>query len=402
MTGRRPIASRERLFELSRDPLADLGREDEHTLGAATWFERTGGAALRRFAARLQGHPAVRDVQIADDAHRSRDALGVGFRCSLTLSISLRSGPTLFARGDGQARYATAARWVALAESIERLAMDLDNLAEPIREVMQIEREARPGKINSNGASFHSSATQVVKGAICELLERDALLSRWYAGATLPVTVITAEHPLHLPAKRLAEQGWDLNENIWVHDKVPAACVSLALVRRRPLHNQWNFFLGGAAAPTCTDARARAFNEATRLFRNFHAESFGVDTSCRVRPSFLRTPLSRLFLYQRPWFIAKYRERLVPDSIGNDAAAQIHAMSDTTFVRTALTRLGTLQIVRLPLPSPFAPHTYCIKATCPELQDLDWGIPPSVNRGRLRGLFGLRRATPRTLPHPIA
>jgi hypothetical protein len=392
------------LFELSRNPIDHFGRERRERALSAGWFDRAGLPALRRFAGRLERHPGVRTARLAVSARRSRDAIGaVGavIHYAVQLRVGFRSGRALEGRGNSQALHGPAARRVALAESIERLAMDVHNLAGTEGVPLVVDREPGAGRINSNGASFHSSATQALKGAICELAERDALLARWYAGVALPVTEIAARHPLRAPALQLAEQGWELHEHVWVHDKVDAVCVTMALVRLRPLRDHWNFFLGGAARPSLRAARAKAFDESIRLFRSFHTAPWVVDTSCALRPSLLRTPLSRLVLYQRPRFIAKYRARLVrgADRVAEDAG---RAVSDEAFVARALAQLPSLRIVRLPLPSPFAAHAYCIKAVCPELQDLDWEIPPRGNPDRLRALFGADATQLSRLPHPIA
>jgi hypothetical protein len=250
----------------------------------------------------------------------------------------------------------------------------------------------------SNGACFHTSPTAVLKGSICELLERDALLSCWYADARLPVSRIDSSHPLYRASSKLAAVGWELNEHRWLHDKLRAACVAISLIRRRPEQRQWNFFLGGSASPRTSDAVRRAFSEVTRLYRSYHSYPYVVSPSGRIWPALLRSPISRIFLYQRPRYVTLFRDRLAGSTpvLPEDGLR----LTDRSFVQMAFGRLPSLTIRPLPVPSSFVDQVYCIKATCSELQDIDWQIPPRYNLERLREVTGTGGRWSR-LPHPM-
>lgn len=122
-----------------------------------------------------------------------------------------------------------------------------------------------------------------------EILERDAFLTNWYAEKPLPNSVIDRGHPLYRHHLRFAALGWNLHEHCWRHDKIDAFCVSVSLVRQKPALDQWNFFLGGGAAPGYAAASARAFAEATWLYRSWHRLYAEVDTRAdEPRRHFLR------------------------------------------------------------------------------------------------------------------
>jgi ribosomal protein S12 methylthiotransferase accessory factor YcaO len=251
---------------------------------------------------------------------------------------------------------------------------------------------------NTNGACFHSSPLEALKGAFCELLERDAFLTAWYSGRALPVSPISRGHRLHPLARRFAGDGWELREHCWLHDRVPAVFVGLSLTRTVPAENQWNFFFGSGAAPGAAEAQDKALKEVLKSRR--HSSRWAVGTSGRAAPAQLRSVESRRILYQRPAFVRKFTERLAlhPGPTFH-ARAQL---SDRDFVAQCFRKMTSAKVVPLLLPSPFRETAFCVQVVCDELQGLDWHTPPRYNLGRIQALY---RTPPRSLcrlPHPLA
>ena len=289
-------------------------------------------------------------------------------------------------------------RVIAFAELLERVAIDVNFGVHGTR----LARMTRPtvGDWGSNGACFHSSASRVLKGALCELLERDAFLTSWYAGRALPHTSIKHGHRLFTLAGRLDRAGWRLAEHAWTHDKVDAACVYLSVIRKQPVTNGWNFFLGGGAAPTRREAIAKAETELLRMFRTWQAAYQVVAHRGAVSPKVLANVVLRLLVYQRPAYVREL-ERMT-SARPRSSSRVLRPRSDAAFVVDCMRAIGDVRIVSLPVPAALYDRVFCIKALSEQLQNLDWRIPPSFNDERIAGLYGTPPADLNRFPHPIA
>lgn len=383
------------LFAYSRNPLETVlaGARDD-----PRWFERHGVAATRHFLRSLRGHPDVKRADLSVSEQTRRDAFGRYSSFHIKLALAIRDHAPFTVDGSGHAPDRSPARMIAFAELLERVAIDVNFGIHGTR----LARLTRPavGDWGSNGACFHSSATRVLKGALCELLERDAFLTSWYAGRALPHASISRAHPLFRLAARLDRAGWRLTEHAWTHDKVDAACVYLSAIRKQPVADGWNFFLGGGAAPTPREAIAKAETELLRMFRTWQGAYQVVDHSGRVSRKILANVVSRLLIYQRPAYVREF-ERMT-SARPPSSSRGLRPRSDHTFVMECMRALGDVRIVPLPVPAGLRDRVFCIKALSEQLQNLDWRIPPSFNVDRIAGLYGTRPADLNRFPHPIA
>ena len=385
-------------FRFSRSPAEALLSGPEHK-EPGSGLVRHGFGRLDRF---LRGLAKLRQVEytgLRSDPRRFKDAGGTDFTCSVTIEIKFKRLPLIQSSGYGYGASAREAKLVALAESLERLGFCLRgwyDSALPARGATVLETFAATD--NTNGACFHSSPLKALKGAFCELLERDAFLAAWYSGRPLPVSRISRGHRLYPWARRFAAEGWELREHCWLHDRVPAVFVGLSLTRRVPAKDQWNFFFGSGAAPGADEARDKALQEVLKSRR--HCSRWTVGTSGRAASAHLRFVESRRILYQRPAFVRKFTERLALRP-----RAAIHArgeLSDRDFVAQCFRKITSAKVVPLLLPSPFRETAFCVQVVCDELQGLDWQTPPRYNLARIQALY---RTPPRSvcrLPHPLA
>lgn len=380
------------LFVYSRDPMADLDRD------RGRWFAEHGPAAFQRFVAEARRHAEVAALELGLEARTVDDRLGPRWNANATLALALASGAELFAAGASIARTRAWSRTIATAECVERLGYALARQRALPTSILEGQRP-RSARLpdSSNGCSLHSSAVRAVYGAICELLERDAVLANWYSDAPLPARPISASHLLERQARLLAARGWDVREHHWVHDILGAHCVAISLVRRMPRHSQWNFFLGSAARIGYASAVESAFAEALRQFRAYQAE-FRVDTTSRIARDEFDSPLARTVLFQRPRFVRDFLARL-----GNPATTSMRSarVSMVELVRRSFAALPTLQLARLPVPASFANHVYCVQASCGELQNLDWRRVPRYNARRIESRHGTARSKFCSIPHPL-
>ena len=383
------------VFAYSRNPLEIVlsGARDD-----PRWFERHGVAATRRFLRSLRAHPDVKRADLSISEQTSRDAFGRYASFHLKLALAIRDHAPFTVDGSGHASDRSMARVIAFAELLERVAIDVNFGVHGTR----LARMTRPavGDWGSNGACFHSSAVRVVKGALCELLERDAFLTSWYAGRALPHAAITRGHPLFALATRLDRAGWRLTEHAWAHDKVDAACVYLSAIRKSPVADGWNFFLGGGAAPTRREAIAKAATELLRMFRTWQGAYQVVDHTGRASRKILANVVSRLLVYQRPAYVREF-ERMT-SARPRSSNRVLRPRPDRTFIVDCMRALGDVRIVSLPVPAALHDRVYCIKALSQQLQNLDWGIPPGFNVDRIAGLYGTRPTGLNRFPHPIA
>lgn len=362
------------------------------------WFAEHGPAAFQRFVAEVRRNAAVAGVELTSAARAVDDRLGPRWNANAAVAVALVNGVEVFASGASIAGTRAWSRTIAIAECMERLGYALARQHALPTSILDVDRP-RSARLpdSSNGCCFHSSAVHAVCGAICELLERDALLANWYSDAPLPARTIAAPHPLERPAQLLAVRGWDVREHHWVHDLLGAHCVAISLVRRTPRDSQWNFFLGSAARIGYREAVASAFAEALRQFRAYQAE-FRVDTTSRVAYDALGSPLARTLLYQRPRFVRTFLARL-----GNPATIAMRSTraSMMDLVRRSIVALPTLRLSRLPVPASLANHVYCVQASCEELQNLDWRRVPRYNARRIRSRHGTAPSELCTVPHPL-
>jgi hypothetical protein len=385
-------------FRFSRSPAEALLSGPDHKEPGAG-FARHGFGTLDGF---LRGLATLRRVEYTDlrtDPRRFKDAGGTDFTCTVTIDIKFTRLPLIQSSGYGYGASAREARLVALAECLERLGFCLRGWHDSAW-------RARGGAVletfaatdNTNGACFHSAPLQALKGAFCELLERDAFLAAWYSGRRLPVTRISRGHRLYPWVRRFAAEGWELREHCWVHDRVPVVFVGLSLTRAAPARDQWNFFFGSAAAPGADEARDKALKEVLKTRR--HCSRWTVGTSGRVAPAQLRSLESRRILYQRPAFVRKFTQRLA-----RRPSAAIHArggLSDREFVAQCFRNLTSAKVVPLLLPTPFRETAFCVQIVCDELQGLDWHTPPRYNLARIQALYRTPRLALCRLPHPLA
>ena len=372
-----------------RDPLAALLAEQDDS-ASAEWFARSGLSALRRFVQSLAARREVKSAKLTAATARR----GGTHVHDLHLEFVVRPGRKLVAHGSGAAPTPLDAKLAALGELFERMAFQ----SQWLLEYGLVGRAVQSA--SSNGACFHTSAARVLRGAICELLERDAFLTNWYSDRPLPVTRIEVLHPLFSVGERLAAEGWELFEHHWPHDLLPAHCVSIALVRREHLADGWNLFVGGGSAPSYDAARARALAEAEWLRGAWPGMFEQVDTSGGRAPnSKLRSVTARTIAFQRRYYVDRYRARLakptaqvsVPDS----------PLSDRSFVVECLRQMPSLRFESLPLPIALVPHAYCVQAGSAQLQNIDWELPASYNERRIRQKYGTKRGSFCLVPHPI-
>jgi hypothetical protein len=385
-------------FRFSRSPAEVLFSAPEHKDSRAG-FARHGFRTLDRF---LRDLAKLRQVEYTDlliDPRRFKDAAGTDFTCTVTIEIKFKRLPLIQSSGYGFGASAREAKLIALAESLERLGFCLRGWHDstlPARSGTVLETFAATD--NTNGACFHVSPLKALKGAFCELLERDAFLAAWYSGRRLPVSRISRGHRLYPLACRFAAEGWELREHCWLHDRVPAVFVGLSLTRRVPAKDQWNFFFGSGAAPGADEAQNKALKEILKSHR--HCSLWTVGTSGRVASAQLRSVESRRILYQRPAFVRKFTERLALRP--RNAIHARRELSDRDFVAQCFRKFTSAKVVPLLLPSPFRETAFCVQVVCDELQGLDWQTPPRYNLTRIRSLY---RTPPRSfcqLPHPLA
>jgi hypothetical protein len=385
-------------FRFSRSPAEALlsGRVPEEP-GAQ--LARHGFGTLARFLRSLATSSRVEYTDLRTDPRRFDDAGTTEFTCTVTIEIKFKRLPLIQSSGYGYGWLAREASLIALAESLERLGFRLrgwHDSALPASGGPVLETFAATD--NTNGACFHTSPLAALKGAFCEVLERDAFLAAWYSGRRLPVSRISRDHRLYPWAHRFAGDGWELREHCWSHDRVPAVVVGLSLTRRAPAEDQWNFFFGSGAAPGADEARDKALRELLKSRRQY--SRWGVGTSGRAAPAQLRSVESRRILYQRPAFVRKFEERLALRPRPTIPARA--ALSDRDFVAQCFRNMTSAKVVPLLLPSPFRETAFCVQVVCDELQGLDWQVPPRYNLARIRALY---RTPPRSLcrlPHPLA
>ncbi len=392
-----------RFFRFSRSPAEALLFETEpsskfKSKETGSGFARHGYGMLDRFLRNLAKLSQVEYTDLQTDPCRFKDASGTDFTCTITIEVKFKRIPLIQSHGYGFAASAREAKIIALAESLERLGFWLRGWHDSslARDTSVFETFAVTS--NTNGACFHSSPLKALKGAFCELLERDALLAAWYSGRLLPVSRISRSHRLYPWVRKFAAEGWELREHCWLHDKVPAVFVGLSLIRKVPARDQWNFFFGSAAAPDADEARDKALKEVLKNRR--YCSHWTVETSDRVVPAQLRSVESRRVLYQSPAFVRKFMERL---AVRPGAAIQSRSqLSDRDFVAQCFRKLESAKVVALLLPASFRETAFCVQIVCDELQGLDWEIPPRYNLARLQTLY---RTDPRSvsrLPHPLA
>jgi len=385
-------------FRFSRNPAEALLFGPDPTGSEAGWVQR-GFATLGKF---LRDLTTLRQVEYTDlriDPRRFQDSGGTDFTCAISIDIKFKRLPLIRASGYGYGSSAGDAKLVALAESLERLGFCLrgwHDSALPPRGSTVIETFVATD--NTNGACFHTSPLKALKGAFCELLERDAFLTAWYSGCRLPVSDIARDHRLYRWVRRFAVDGWTLREHCWIHDKLPAVYVGLSLMRMAPARNHWNFFLGSGAAPGVGEAQDKALKEMLKSRRL--CSRWTVGTSGRVTPAQLRSVESRRLLYQRPAFVHKFTERL---AIRPSAAVDIRSrLSDRDFVARCFEAIASAKVVPLLLPSSFRDSAFCVQIVCDELQGLDWQIPPRYNLARIQSLYRTPPGSLCRLPHPLA
>lgn len=385
-------------FCFSRSPAEALLCEPKPA-GAPPGWGRHGLQTLDTFLRDLATLRQVEYTHLITDPRRFKDAGGTDFTCAVTIEIKFRRLPLIQSSGYGYSASARAAKQIALAESLERLGFCLrgwHDTASRARHGGMFDTFAATD--NTNGACFHTSPLQALKGAFCELLERDAFLAAWYSDRPLPVTPISRGHRLYPLARRFAAEDWELREHSWGHDRVPAVCVGLSLTRNAPARDQWNFFFGSGAAPGADEAQDKALNEVLKSRR--HAAGWSVGTSGRATPAELRSVESRRILYQRPAFVRKFTERL---ALRPSAPVHIRGqLSDRDFVTQCFRNLRSAKVVPLLLPGPFRDTAFCVQVVCDELQGLDWQIPPRYNVARIQALYRTPTRLLCRLPHPLA
>ena len=385
-------------FHFSRSAAeALLSRPEREELQAG--FARRGFASLDRFLGDLAKLPQIEHTDLRTESRRHKDAHGTDFTCAITIKIKFKRLPLIQITGYGYGSSAREAKLISLAESLERLGFCLRgwrDSALPATSANLLETYTVTG--NTNGACFHTSPLKALKGAFCELLERDAFLTTWYSDRRLPVSRISRIHRLYPWLRRFAAEGWDLREHAWLHDRVPAVVVALSLARKEPVEDQWNFFFGSAAAPGAAEAQGKALQEMLKSRRL--SSQWMIGTKGRATPSQLRLINSRRILYQRPAFVRKFTNRL---TLNPRAAPHPRPeLSDRDFVLQCFRSLTSAKVLPLILPAPFKESAFCLQVVCEELQGLDWQIPPHYNLARIQSLY---RTTPRLLcrlPHPLA
>jgi ribosomal protein S12 methylthiotransferase accessory factor YcaO len=367
-------------FCFSRNP-AEAFLGESNRADAPSGWDRQGLRTLDTFLRDLAELRQVEYTHLKTDPRRFKDAAGTDFTCAVTVDIKFRHLPLIQSSGYGYGASERGAKLIALAECLERLGFCLrgwHDAASRARNNRVFEAVAATD--NTNGACFHTSPLQALKGAFCELLERDAFLAAWYADRPLPVTPIARGHRLYPLARRFAAEDWELREHCWVHDRVPAVFVGLSLTRNAPARDQWNFFFGSGAAPGADEAQDKALNEVLKSRRQ--SAGWSVGTSGRATPAQLRSVESRRILYQRPAFVRKFTERLARRP---SAPVPIRdQLSDRDFVVQCFRNLPSAKVVPLLLPGPFRDTAFCVQVVCDELQGLDWQIPPRYNMARIR------------------
>jgi hypothetical protein len=392
-----------RLFRFSRSPAETLlfatepeSKSKLKETGAG--FARNGYEMLKRFLGDLAKLRQVEYTDLRTDPRRYKDAYGTDFTCTITIEIKFKRLPLIQSNGYGYGASARGAKLIALAESLERLGFCLRAWHDSGlgRDTSVFEKFAVAN--NTNGACFHSSPLKALKGAFCELLERDAFLAAWYSGRRLPVSRISRSHRLYPWACRFAAEGWELREHCWLHDIVPAVFVGLSLTRKAPARDQWNFFFGSGADLSADEARDKALKEMLKNRR--YCSRWMVGTSDRAVSAQLRSVESRRVLYQSPAFVRKFTERL---TLQPSAAIQSRSeFSDRDFVAQCFRKIASAKVVPLLLPGPFRETAFCVQIVCDELQGLDWEIPPRYNLARLKALYRTATRSVSRLPHPLS
>jgi ribosomal protein S12 methylthiotransferase accessory factor YcaO len=377
------------LFDYSRNPVDSLLAQ---TTDDPRWFVANAWTSMKGLVRGLEAHPDVERCELETLEHTTHDELGAYATFHYKLHLTFRGTEPFTSTGSGHSRDRELARVIALAELFERLSISMHVFGFATRTRIGAATQPIVVDWSSNGASFHSSAVAALKGALCELLERDAFLTHWYAGRPLP-----CRDPDNALAARFARAGWKLREHSFRHDKVEAACVYLSVIREQPIADGWNFFLGCGAAPTYREATTKATNELLRMFRTWQAAYDVLDQSAQVSAEILANVLSRLVVYQRPEYIREF-ERMT--SARSRAPQPIKSRTDREFVVDCMRALGDVRVVPLPVPQNLHAHVYSVKAGSAQLQNVDWSTPPQYNVARIRERYGTRKLN--AFPHPIA
>ena len=340
-------------------------------------------AALRSFVERLPQVAGIRRAKLSTTVSRSA-RLGLTHLAISRMEIVPVDGAPIVVHGHCEADTTARARAIAQAEVIERLGLTLLPVLSGCPAGTWDEDRLDGLSPSTNGCAVHHSSGAVKVTAMLELLERDRFLVAWYGGERIPVLSRQLAPDLE---RGLRERGWIVRAHVWRHDRVPCDIAAVSLVRATPRPDRWNFFFGTGSALSRDRAVARALEEALRFLRYYIRSP--IETGVSLDRSALGSALGRLVMAQNPAWIAAFLDRLTPTT-----ATTERRVSRVAFV-AACQALPDVRFVALPLPRPLVTSTYCLKARCDALQDLDYELPPRFNRARIG-------AVRPALPHPIA
>lgn len=355
------------------------------------WFAQHAEPTLLRFLRELHRQGLARVPRFTKNVARRQTPLGPWVFALSHLVLDLDGHSPIAVTGEGQDPKRATASVISNAELIERLSFLLH-----VRSSRLLGTVPRPP--STNGACLHTSPEDTIRGAVCELLERDAFLSNWYSAHSLPETRLEAGSVLATASRALAKAGWRLRQHLWRHDLAPAYCAMVTLTREPVVAGQWSFFIGGGASYDRDAALRRALREAIFLSTHHQQTAERVDVTEPVSPRLLSEPQSRTLYFQRPEAISTFLGRLRPTAM---PTRRLLAPTARAFIDRAFERITDLRLEALPLPAPLADRTFSVQAVSGQLQGLDWRVPAGIHEERVRALYGTRRPALTQYPHPV-
>lgn len=313
----------------------------------------------------------------------SDDAFGISTLASKLVEVDWDDRKDTFV-SSGESASPKRAEAIAIAEAIERLGYFFwkNWFASP-------EDAEHP---STSGCSFHTNALEATFNALCELLERDMILTRWYSDSPLPYWPGSAYPELRGLDAALAEEGGVLRCHHFVDGRYK--CHSVTLTAHYPDlagQDRTSFYCGLGGGPRLGPALEQAVKELVRFVRVYHGRE--IDHRARTKSRDVNDATRRLWMYQDPEAQELYLQRCEAQSTGFPESSWVGTDFDW------VTELLSLEFELQPFPTLRCIENVgvCVRVTNPLLQQLDFEETPIINSERIENVLG--RST-KIVPRP--